>query len=51
MPVTLWLLPWCKINWMKEIFEVGTAQGFLLFKGTFTLATVAGQLWSFSKVP
>lgn len=34
MPVTLWLLPWCKINWMKEIFEGGAAQGFLLFKGT-----------------
>lgn len=49
MPVTLWLLPCCKINWMKEIFEGGAAQGFLLFKGTFPLATVACCLWPSSK--
>lgn len=50
MPVTLWLLPWCKINWMKDIFEGGAAQGFLLFKGTFPLATVACWLWPSSKL-
>lgn len=51
MPVTLWLVPSCKINSMKEKFEGGAAQGFLLFKETFPPATVACWLWPVSKVP
>lgn len=44
--VRLCLLPWCKINWMRETFEGSPAQDFFLFKGRFCLPLFACWLWA-----